>query len=125
MVTIQAERLIKGLKEIGLKHGHWKRGGEFTVATEITRRRDRNTGMRYPEYGEAMAHLQTAALERVAENAQKLADAGHHVILVYSSDFDRRDGLVTAVVSTKYNPNHVVSVMRDGNWTTLPKEEAV
>lgn len=124
--TIQAQRIIDALRGIGLKHGSYRTGGDFTVRTEITRFRGKEyRGVYAAEYGNATALIEPRVAEFVAERAQELADAGHSVHLIYSSTCERRGGLVSVIVSSGYNPHCVVRVSRDGEWSTLPKAVAV
>jgi hypothetical protein len=113
MMTVQAKRLRDALCAVGLKHGSWRSEGDFTVSTETTRRRDVSSGLRYSEYGDASSHLQSrTAMAKVAEYADSLAAQELSVILCYSGA-----ELVTAVVSSKHNAHHEVSILRDGDWT--------
>lgn len=73
MVTEQVKRMKARLREAGFKRG------DFTVRAEIARKRDRSTGLRYSEYGEALG---TSRGRRVVEEcvehggAQRIAEAG-------------------------------------------------
>lgn len=112
-MTVQAKRVVDALKALGLKHGSWRHGGDFIVRTEITRRFDKPSGMRYSEYGNARASLQKHARSVVEQHAKELAaDGGLSVILCY-----HEGSLVTAVVSSGHNPKGIVSVLRDGVWS--------
>jgi hypothetical protein len=115
----QAKELSQALKAIGLRHGSWKTDGDFTVKTERTRKIDRSNGgyLRYTLYGDALAHPQNRrANEVIAENADRLVrEFGLSVILVESERNGERR--VSAVVSTRWNRNRAVSILRDGEWT--------
>jgi len=111
MTTVQARRLIDALKGIGMKHGRWKSGGDFYVRTDIRRVRT-PSGFTYSEYGEAMAHTNNREASRVIEqHADALALDGHTVTLVYNGGV-----LTTAFITSRHNPQHVVSEFRDGVW---------
>jgi hypothetical protein len=115
--TIQAQRLIDAMKACGLKHGRWNKGGDFTVATEITRRRDPQSGMRYSEYGDAMVSLSNmrAGSEKLLPFVDQLAADGHSVTVLYDSN----DELLDVIVSSKYNPSNRVAIFHTstGEWT--------
>lgn len=116
----QAKLVSDALKSIGLKHGSWRSGGDFTVRTDITRRYDKASGRTYPEYGTARARIENKARATVEANAQVLADKGFSVTLVYV-----KDELVTTIVSSDYNRGNRVSVFNDDGWSKLPLPEAV
>jgi hypothetical protein len=120
--TIQAQRLIDALKECGLKHGRWNKGGDFTVATDIKRIRC-SDGRRYSEFGNAMASLCDIrkGAERLLPFVDKLAADGHSVTVLYDSD----DRLLDVIVSSNYNPRHLVATFRlaTGQWEHRPAVE--
>lgn len=119
MATVQAQDLIDALKGIGLTHGSWRKGGDFTVRTDVTRKRT-PSGIRYSQFGDAMAHIERTGQVCAEQNAQALACQGFTVIVVK----DETDNLVTVVVSTKSNPTHSVSLLKGGEWSIVPKARA-
>lgn len=113
MATEQAKRLIAALKGVGLKHGGYRSGGDFTVRTEIKRRRMRD-GLRYSEFHEAMAYTQGREPNAVIEqNADRLVLDGYSVTLVYSAD----DTLVAAIVSSAHNRRQTISILHGSEWS--------
>jgi hypothetical protein len=121
-MTSQAQTLIAALKALGLKHGSWKTGGDFTVETVVTRRTDRTSGIRYSEFGDAVAHTQNKLARLfLAEHADQLAADGFGVVVVTVEG-----AVVAVIVSTKYNPQHAVSTLADGEWSfhTVPAASA-
>lgn len=109
--TVQAQRLIDALKGIGLRHGSWRTDGDFTVATETQRIRDRATGRRYSQFGDAHASLQNRAAHQLAwERRFDLADAGVKVTALEFSD-----GRIHVVCFSAWQGS--VTVKRaDGTW---------
>lgn len=75
MITAQAARVRDALKQIGLKHGHARSGGQFFVRTE-------GNGNSPNGWGEAYAVLLGREVnEAVAASAQALVQAGCSVVL--------------------------------------------
>ena len=101
------------LKALGLTHGGWRTGGDFTVTTDRKHKRDRSTGLRYVEFGDASARIEGKALATVEANADALARQELQVMLIYGSD----GRLVTTIVSSKHNQNCIVTILRGGVWS--------
>lgn len=111
-MTSQAKRVSDALTALGLRRGTWRTDADFSVRTETFSRRDKASGLRYTEFGDAMAHPQRKALATIEANADHLAAQGLGVTLVYIED-----RLVTALVHSRYNPRCEVSILRDGVWS--------
>jgi hypothetical protein len=111
-MTVQAKRLVDALKAIGLKHGSFRTGGEFTVSTDTKRITSRD-GFRYSEFGDAMASVATVGQEKVLANLDRLVtEFGLSVTVVESS----ATGFRHAIVSSRHNPDRIVTYSTDGAW---------
>lgn len=96
-MTSQAQLLIEALKRLGLKHGTYRHGGEFTVETN----------------GDALAHISSrVAQATVAEHADELTRNGFGVTLVYGD----KGQLVSTLVSTRTPAKGEIGILRNGVW---------
>lgn len=114
-MTVQAKRVVDALKALGLKHGSFRSGGEFTVATD-TKRITSREGFRYSEFGDATASISSEGQQKVLANAERLVtEFGLSVTIVERT---KEDGTTWrhAIVHSRSNPDQIVTYLTDGEW---------
>lgn len=99
MVTEQVKRIQVALRAAGFKRG------DFRVRAEITRKRDRTTGMRYSEFGSAVATSSRRGVvqEVIDGGGERIVAQGMAVEVITAPDWGMEPFI--AVAEPKYLGN--------------------